>query len=87
MTLATLKGKWLALLEWALDPINTLGLLLVALGEMQSMTDWLVSSLGPVWSGHVLALAGIAIKVARFIQTRPVTSPDTHDDGTAGESQ
>lgn len=79
---------WAALFARLKDPTIALAILLAVSGEVQAQSDWLLSWLGPTAAGRVLSAVGLTVAILRILQTLPPkVPPDTHDDGTAGESQ
>lgn len=79
---------WKSLLDRLKDPTIVFAIVLAGIGQVQASSDVLLSWLGPTAAGHVLSLVGVVAAMLRIVQTLPPKpSADTHDDGTAGESE
>lgn len=63
------------------------GLLLVVAGALQANSVALQSLLSAKGYAWFTVAVGLFVAVLGFINQRPEPSPDTHDDGTSGESQ
>ncbi len=78
---------WKALFARLKDPMIVFALMLAVAGQLQQQGDMLLSLVGPKWAGFILSMIGGGVAMLRILQTLPAKPEDTHDDGTAGESQ